>query len=91
MDIDYVARLAHLALSADEKERLGPQMAHILAWVRQMDEVTAADVPAASSAAMHLQFGRPDEPAPSLATEDALGNAPDGKAGLFRVPLIIER
>lgn len=95
-DVERIAALAHLELTAEEKQLFTRQLADILDYAEQLQAVDTTGVPATA----HVNttpFGseqgveRPDEPRPSLAIEDAIANAPDGApdAGLFRVPRVI--
>jgi aspartyl-tRNA(Asn)/glutamyl-tRNA(Gln) amidotransferase subunit C len=90
IDIDHVARLARLALTANEKERLRAQLGQILEAAARVGEVATADVPPAASAIPRANVFRDDEPEPSLPTDEALRNAPDRANDRFRVPRIAE-
>jgi aspartyl-tRNA(Asn)/glutamyl-tRNA(Gln) amidotransferase subunit C len=90
IDIDHVARLARLDLSAEEKERLKAQLGLILESAAKVGEVAAADVPPTAYAIPRANVLRPDEPAPSLSREEALANAPEQEGDRFRVPPIAE-
>ncbi len=91
IDVDHVARLARLVLTDEERERFGRQLALILEHADRVREVAAADVPPTSHPIPRANVLRPDEPGPSLSHEDALANAPEAEAGMFRVPPITER
>jgi aspartyl-tRNA(Asn)/glutamyl-tRNA(Gln) amidotransferase subunit C len=73
-EVLHVARLARLALSDEEIDRLGAQLNAILEAVGKVSELDLVNVWAE------------DEPQESLPVEDALANAPDREAGFFRVP-----
>lgn len=90
IDIDHVARLARLALTDDERERLRAQLAVILEHAAKVSEVATADVPPTASAIPSANVLRPDEPRGSLAPERAIANAPAAEGGRFRVPRITE-
>jgi aspartyl-tRNA(Asn)/glutamyl-tRNA(Gln) amidotransferase subunit C len=89
-DVERIARLANLELTRDEKALFTRQLADILAYAEQVQAVDTTGVEATAHVNAH-GVERPDEPAPSLAVEDALANAPDSapEAGLFRVPRVI--
>lgn len=91
MDIEYVAGLAHVALSEQEKLKLAPQMSSIVEWVRSLEAMQTHDVVPVTSPAAHKGTMRADEPGAALPRRDALLNAPDATEQFFRVPLIIER
>lgn len=90
IDIDHVARLARLALTDDERERLRAQLAVILEHAARVSEVATSDVPPTASAIPSANVLRADEPRASLASERAIANAPASEDGRFRVPRITE-
>jgi aspartyl-tRNA(Asn)/glutamyl-tRNA(Gln) amidotransferase subunit C len=90
IDIDHVARLARLDLTAEEKERLRVQLAVILEHAAKVGEVAADDVPPTAYAIPRSNVLRPDEPRPSLPPEEVLANAPEAESMRFKVPRIIE-
>ena len=85
-DVLHVAHLARLALREDEIERLQAQLNAILDAVGKVSELDLADVPPTSHPLALVNVFGPDEPAPSLALEDALANAPEREGDFFRVP-----
>jgi len=90
IDVEHVARLARLALTAEEKERLGRQLAVILEHAAKVGEVAAEDIPPTSHPVPRANVYRPDEVRPSLSPEEALANAPEVEDGRFKVPRIVE-
>lgn len=89
-DVERIAALAHLELTADEKELFTRQLAAILAYAQQVQAIDTSGVPA--TAHVHSERAeRDDEPRASLPLEDVIHNAPDAAsdAGLFRVPRVI--
>ena len=85
-EVLHVARLARLALSDDEADRLGAQLNAILEAVGKVSELDLADVEPTAHPLELVNVWADDDPEPSLAVEDALANAPDREAGFFRVP-----
>jgi aspartyl-tRNA(Asn)/glutamyl-tRNA(Gln) amidotransferase subunit C len=84
--VEHVARLAHLALSEEELERLGGQLDAILEAVGKVSELDLTDVEPTSHPLDLVNVWREDEPRPSLSPEEALANAPDIQGGFFKVP-----
>jgi aspartyl-tRNA(Asn)/glutamyl-tRNA(Gln) amidotransferase subunit C len=90
-DVDRIAALARLALTAAERDLFTRQLAEILTYAEQIAAVSTEGVAPTS----HVQFERttlrPDVERPSLSREDAFRNAPDAApaAALFRVPKVI--
>jgi len=89
-DVERIAALAHLELTADEKALFARQLADILAYAEQVQALDTSGVPATSHVNPE-RSERADDPAPSLPIEASLANAPDGALppGLFRVPRVI--
>ena len=84
--VEHVARLAHLALSEEEFERLGGQLDAILEAVGKVSELDLTDVEPTSHPLDLVNVWRGDEPTPSLPPDEALANAPEAEGGAFRVP-----
>ena len=85
-EVLHVARLARLALSDEEIDRLGAQLNAILEAVGKVSELDLADVEPTAHPLELVNVWADDEPRDSLSNEDALSNAPDREAGFFRVP-----
>ncbi len=89
-DVDHVARLARLTLSAQDAERMREQLAAILAYVDKLRELDVAGVPPTSQAVPLVNVMRDDEVVPSMSQDAMTANAPDRAGEFFRVPRIIE-
>jgi aspartyl-tRNA(Asn)/glutamyl-tRNA(Gln) amidotransferase subunit C len=88
--VRYVAKLAHLSLSAPEVERLTRDLSGILDWMKKLDELdTTSVVPTAHAVELPTKL-RDDAVEPSVGVARALANAPEPLAGGFGVPKIIE-
>jgi len=85
-EVLHVARLARLALSDDEVDRLGAQLNAILEAVGKVSELDLADVEPTAHPLDLVNVWADDEPGASLSNDEALANAPDREAGFFRVP-----
>ncbi len=92
-DIDKLAALAHLEITAAERAALTPQIASIVAYVEQLNELdTSAVEPAIGGLTPEGErtaATRDDAPRPSLGQQLALAEAPDPAAGHFRVPKVL--
>ena len=90
-EVERIAALAHLALTEDEKERFTRQLAGILAYATQIEQVPVEGVPPTSHALLPHAVLREDIVRPSLPREQALAQAPGAarETGLFRVPKVI--
>jgi aspartyl-tRNA(Asn)/glutamyl-tRNA(Gln) amidotransferase subunit C len=85
-EVLHVARLARLALTDEEVERLGAQLNAILEAVGKVAELDLEGVEPTAHPLELVNVWAQDEPRPSLAVEDAIANAPAREAGFFRVP-----
>lgn len=97
-DVEHVAALASLALTADELDRLGLDLSSILGYVAQLDELDTAGVAPLThiSELMPLLLPgqtlvRADEPHESLPRPLVMENAPATDGTFFKVPKVIER
>jgi aspartyl-tRNA(Asn)/glutamyl-tRNA(Gln) amidotransferase subunit C len=88
-DVAHLARLARIAMTDVELDRLAGELDVILDAVARVQEVAAGDIPPTSHALPLTNVLRADEPAPSLGAEAALAGAPDAEDGRFRVPQIL--
>jgi aspartyl-tRNA(Asn)/glutamyl-tRNA(Gln) amidotransferase subunit C len=89
-EVEHVARLARLHLTAEEKERMRAELDGILGYIAKLNRLDTGDVPPTSHAVPLTSVMRDDEPRPSFPREAMLQNAPDRSGDLFRVPRIIE-
>jgi aspartyl-tRNA(Asn)/glutamyl-tRNA(Gln) amidotransferase subunit C len=89
-DIKYVAHLARIALTAEEEEKFGAQLANILGYVEKLNQLDVSEVEPMAHAVPLVNVARPDETRPSLSNEKALRNAPAKANGLFLTPKIVE-
>jgi aspartyl-tRNA(Asn)/glutamyl-tRNA(Gln) amidotransferase subunit C len=92
-DIEKVAQLAHLELAEEELKTFGPQIAEIVSYVEQLNEIDTANVEPAIGGltpdGARTDSSRDDEIEGSLGQKVALAEAPDPAAGHFRVPKIL--
>lgn len=86
--LTHIATLARLSLSAEETRSLARDLAEVLKYAESLEAIPLEGVPPMSHASEDERF-RPDEPKHDLTREQALQNAPDQEAGLFRVPQVI--
>ena len=85
-EVLHVARLARLALTDEEVERLGAQLNAILEAVGKVGELDLEGVEPTAHPLELVNVWAEDEPRASLSVEEALANAPDREGGFFRVP-----
>ncbi len=90
MDVEYIAHLARIRLTDEEKERFAGQLGQILAYVEELGELDVEGVePTAHAVPVHNVF-REDVARPGLDRDTVLGNAPATRSDQFLVPRIIE-
>ncbi len=103
-DVSYVAELAHLELTADERTRMLKDLNSILGYIDNLNELDTSNVEPMAQVASRLDEAdktsvaegfayamRADEPRPCLPREAALRNAPVADGVFFKVPKVIER
>jgi aspartyl-tRNA(Asn)/glutamyl-tRNA(Gln) amidotransferase subunit C len=89
-DVLHVARLARLALSDVERDRMQSQLSSILQYIDQLSALDVEGVEPTSHAVPLVNVMREDDPRPCLPAARMLANAPDAVDDLLRVPRIIE-
>ncbi|MDP8236119.1 MAG: Asp-tRNA(Asn)/Glu-tRNA(Gln) amidotransferase subunit GatC [Candidatus Erginobacter occultus] len=89
-DIEAVARLARLGLSAEEKEKFGRQLNDVLLYMEKLDGLPLEGVEPLSHVLPLQNVMRDDTPRPGLEQKQALANAPEKRDGFFKVPPVIE-
>jgi aspartyl-tRNA(Asn)/glutamyl-tRNA(Gln) amidotransferase subunit C len=82
----HVARLARLALSDEEIERMSGELPAILEHVERMNELDLEGVEPTSHVVALENVLRADEPRPSWDRDRVLEAAPEPSDGAFRVP-----
>ncbi len=92
-DIEKIAKLAHLEITDEERRALTPQIASIVAYVEQLNELDTSQVEPATGGftreGERTGAGRDDVPHRSLGQVAALDQAPDPSHGHFRVPKVL--
>ena len=93
MDVRKIAKLAHLEISDTEVEMYTPQMAAIVGYVEQLNELDTGDIEpmlgGLTAEGEATQAIRDDVITDSLGQEAALSEAPSGVAGHFQVPKVL--
>ncbi len=89
-EVEHVARLARLALTPEEKERMRSHLDAILAYIDKLRELDTTGVEPTSHVLPITNVMREDEVRPSFPKEEMLANAPERDGDFFRVPKIIE-
>ena len=101
--VAYVADLANLELTDQERQRMLKDLNSILDYIDRLNELDTSDVP--PMAQISAKFGRSDVksgdeivaawredvPVPCLPHTEAVKNAPETDGDFFKVPKVIER
>lgn len=92
-DVEKIADLARLELTAEETDVFTEQLSSIIGYVEKLNELDTTEVapvshcaPAGGDAEYAM---RDDQVRPSLGQRLAVENAPDSEAGYFKVPRVI--
>jgi aspartyl-tRNA(Asn)/glutamyl-tRNA(Gln) amidotransferase subunit C len=89
-EVEHVARLARLQLTAEELARMASELGGILGYIDQLKALDTRDVEPTSHAVPLVNVMRDDVVGECLSAEEALASAPDPADGHFRVPRILE-
>lgn len=90
IDVGYVAELARLELTEEEKAVFQPQLENIVKYVEKISEVDVTDVEPMMHGRPLVNAFREDVVRESLPTEVALANAPQRVGDEFLLPKIVE-
>jgi len=106
-DVAYVADLANLELTEDERRGMVRDLNSILEYVDRLNELDTSDVPPMAQVSDRYGVDESKQGSerfaytmredvlyglrPSLPHQEALANAPDADEDFFRVPKVIER
>jgi aspartyl-tRNA(Asn)/glutamyl-tRNA(Gln) amidotransferase subunit C len=88
--VRHIARLARIAMSDEEIERLAPELNNILGWVEQLGEVNTDGVEPLTAVIYQPLRLRDDVVDDGDIRDEILANAPEAQHGFFAVPKVIE-
>ena len=93
MDVRKIAKLAHLEITDDEVAMYTPQMANIVKYVEQLNELRTDDIEpmlgGLTEEGESTNAIRDDEIRKSFTQNEALSEAPSGVSGHFQVPKVL--
>ncbi|MBI5555070.1 MAG: Asp-tRNA(Asn)/Glu-tRNA(Gln) amidotransferase subunit GatC [Elusimicrobia bacterium] len=89
-EVEYVARLARLALSGAEKEKMTAQLDSILQYMDTLNKLDTKKVEPTSHVLPLKNVWREDVTKLSYAREEILANAPEQAEGFYKVKKVIE-
>jgi aspartyl-tRNA(Asn)/glutamyl-tRNA(Gln) amidotransferase subunit C len=88
-DVEYIAQLARLTYSDEEKQKLTEQFNTILEYIETLNELNTDNVEPLSHVIELSNVIREDEVKPSLPVEEVLKNAPAKSEDFFKVPKVL--
>jgi aspartyl-tRNA(Asn)/glutamyl-tRNA(Gln) amidotransferase subunit C len=88
-DVEHVAHLARLGLTADELSLLEGQLNHILDQYAKLAEIDTEAIPPTAQTIELENILRDDVVTPSLSVDEVLRNAPEASGGYIVVPAIL--
>jgi aspartyl-tRNA(Asn)/glutamyl-tRNA(Gln) amidotransferase subunit C len=88
--VRHIAKLARIAMSDEELERLVPELNNILGWVEQLGEVNTDGVEPLTAVIDQKLRLRDDIVDDGDIRDEVLLNAPEAQHGFFAVPKVIE-
>lgn len=88
--VRHIAKLARIAMSDGEIERLAPELNNILGWVEQLAEVNTDGIEPLTAVIDQKLRLRDDVVNEGNIREEILANAPEAQHGFFAVPKVIE-
>lgn len=89
-DVEYVAELARLSFTEEEKEALTHDLNSVLGYIEKLNELDTENVDIIVNPYYIENRLREDEIKPSMDLQDVLSNAPDKLEEYFLVPKVIE-
>lgn len=88
--VKRVARLARIAVSEEDAERMTGELNAILGFVAQLDEVNVDGIEPLTSIIPMALRRREDAVTDGAKAEDIIANAPASEENFFAVPKVVE-
>ena len=88
--VRHIAKLARIAMSDEEIERLAPELNNILGWVEQLGEVNTDGIEPLTAVIDQKLRLRDDVVTEGDIRDEVLANAPEAQHGFVAVPKVIE-
>ena len=90
INIDYVAKLARIELTSEEKEKYSQQLGQILGYFQKLSEIDVTDVEPSAHAHAIYNVWREDVEGTPMNVDDALMNAPAKRDNQIVVPKVVD-
>jgi len=89
-EVLHIARLARVALTESEINRLSEQLSQLLENFEALQQVDTSGVPPTSQSITLQNVMKDDKPASSLPASEILANAPRKEGDFFRIHAVLE-
>ena len=90
LNIEHVAKLARLALNAEEKTLFAQQLGSVLHHIEQLGKVDVSGVEPSAHACAVYNVWQEDVVRPGLSVDQALRNAPAQRDNMLVVPQVVD-
>jgi aspartyl-tRNA(Asn)/glutamyl-tRNA(Gln) amidotransferase subunit C len=90
LNIDHLARLARIELTADERAKFAAQLGDVLRYVEQLNRADTTGIEPTAHAFPVENVWAEDVAQPGLSVGDALRNAPAQSENMVSVPRVVE-
>lgn len=90
VDIDYVAGLARIQLTEEEKATFSEQLHEVLEHFKKLQEIDVEAIEPTAHAFPSFNIWQEDTPAEAFTPEEALRNAPAQRQNQIVVPKVID-
>ena len=90
IDIDYVAKLARIELTDDEKTTYSRQLGQILEYFERLSKIDVSGVEPSAHAHAIYNVMRDDVETAAMSVSDALMNAPASRENQICVPKVVD-
>jgi aspartyl-tRNA(Asn)/glutamyl-tRNA(Gln) amidotransferase subunit C len=85
-----IARLARIRVTDEEKTSLANELSQVMNWVAELQSVDTEGVEPMTSVVGARLRTRSDTVTLNVTRDEVLANAPEGMAGFFTVPKVVE-
>ncbi|MBP3525408.1 MAG: Asp-tRNA(Asn)/Glu-tRNA(Gln) amidotransferase subunit GatC [Opitutales bacterium] len=90
IDIEYVAKLARIELTEEEKSTYSRQLGQILGYFERLSEIDVSGVEPSAHARAVYNVMRDDAEGSAMPVSEALMNAPKARDNQISVPKVVE-
>lgn len=88
--VEYVAKLARIEISKEQKDSLGEQLSKIIDYIDKLKELDVEGITPMRDVHMSENVFREDKAKDSCLQKDILENSPSSWKGYFKIPKVIE-